>query len=298
MLDALRATSEPVDALTRHRAPAQRAASSRTAGGAADDRRARRRGPRRRQRSAATRGSSARTRCCAGCCTRLRDPGARPRPRGAAARPRRAGRARDPRGRPRRPPQGLPRDRARCSTPSSTSCRSSRARASSITGTPSGFEDLDEITGGFQPGNLIILAARPSMGKSALVTQHRRERRARQHDRGRSRCSRLEMSEAELAQRFIACRRRSRATTCARAASPRTRWREDPRRRRRARRGAAVRRRLVGPRRCSSPRQGAPAAPAARRRPRADHRRLPAADARRRARSRTASSRSARCRAG
>src|SRR4051795_4466319 len=38
-----------------------------------------------------------------------------------------------------------------------------------IIGTPSGFEDLDSITGGFQPGNLIILAARPSMGKSALM---------------------------------------------------------------------------------------------------------------------------------
>ena len=31
----------------------------------------------------------------------------------------------------------------------------------SLTGTPSGFKDLDEITGGFQAGNLIIIAARP-----------------------------------------------------------------------------------------------------------------------------------------
>jgi replicative DNA helicase len=35
----------------------------------------------------------------------------------------------------------------------------------SLIGTPSGFRDLDDITGGFQPGNLIVLAARPAMGK-------------------------------------------------------------------------------------------------------------------------------------
>jgi len=38
-----------------------------------------------------------------------------------------------------------------------------------VTGTPSGFRDLDRITSGFQPGNLVVVAARPSMGKSALA---------------------------------------------------------------------------------------------------------------------------------
>ncbi len=37
-----------------------------------------------------------------------------------------------------------------------------------VTGVPSGFRDLDRLTSGFQPGNLVIIAARPSMGKSAL----------------------------------------------------------------------------------------------------------------------------------
>jgi replicative DNA helicase len=37
-----------------------------------------------------------------------------------------------------------------------------------VTGVPSGFKDLDEMTTGFQPNDLIILAARPSMGKTAF----------------------------------------------------------------------------------------------------------------------------------
>jgi replicative DNA helicase len=38
-----------------------------------------------------------------------------------------------------------------------------------VTGTPSGFRDIDRLTSGFQRGNLIVVAARPSMGKSALA---------------------------------------------------------------------------------------------------------------------------------
>ena len=45
----------------------------------------------------------------------------------------------------------------------------------SVTGVPSGFKDLDERTAGFQPSELIIVAARPSMGKTAFclnIAQH------------------------------------------------------------------------------------------------------------------------------
>jgi replicative DNA helicase len=38
-----------------------------------------------------------------------------------------------------------------------------------VTGLPTGFEDLDKLTGGFRSGNIIVVAARPSMGKTALA---------------------------------------------------------------------------------------------------------------------------------
>ncbi|MQA31009.1 MAG: replicative DNA helicase [Luteitalea sp.] len=43
------------------------------------------------------------------------------------------------------------------------------ARKELVTGVPTGFTDLDEITAGLQPSDLVIVAARPSMGKTSLV---------------------------------------------------------------------------------------------------------------------------------
>ncbi|WP_188564265.1 replicative DNA helicase [Undibacterium terreum] len=43
-----------------------------------------------------------------------------------------------------------------------------RDHTSDITGVPTGFADLDRMTSGLQPGDLIIVAGRPSMGKTAF----------------------------------------------------------------------------------------------------------------------------------
>jgi replicative DNA helicase len=42
-------------------------------------------------------------------------------------------------------------------------------RGGELTGIPTGFRDLDQITGGLQAGELIVIAARPSMGKTAFA---------------------------------------------------------------------------------------------------------------------------------
>jgi replicative DNA helicase len=69
-----------------------------------------------------------------------------------------------------------------------------------ITGVSSGFKDLDEMTSGFQPADLIIVAARPSMGKTALclnVAAH-----AAHEGTGVAVFS-LEMSKEALVQRLL-----------------------------------------------------------------------------------------------
>ncbi len=92
----------------------------------------------------------------------------------------------------------------------------------SLTGTPSGFKDLDEITGGFQPGNLIIIAARPAMGKSALVCNIA-ENASVEHGKAVALFS-LEMAEAELAQRFVASQARIKGEELRKGRVSEQRW--------------------------------------------------------------------------
>lgn len=71
----------------------------------------------------------------------------------------------------------------------------------SITGVPSGFVDLDRLTSGFQPSDLIIVAARPSMGKTALclnIAQHAAVRK-----QVPVAIFSLEMSKGQLVQRML-----------------------------------------------------------------------------------------------
>ncbi|WP_113661634.1 replicative DNA helicase [Pedobacter nanyangensis] len=44
-----------------------------------------------------------------------------------------------------------------------------RTKTDGLTGVPSGFTDLDRVTGGWQKSDLVIIAARPAMGKTAFV---------------------------------------------------------------------------------------------------------------------------------
>ena len=90
-----------------------------------------------------------------------------------------------------------------------------------LTGTPSGFKDLDEKTGGFQPGNLVILAARPSMGKSALVANIAENAVLAGHAVA---LFSLEMSESELAQRFVASQARIKGEDLRRGKVAESRW--------------------------------------------------------------------------
>ena len=91
----------------------------------------------------------------------------------------------------------------------------------SLSGTPSGFTDIDGMTGGFQPGNLVIIAARPSMGKSALVANIAENAVL---DGFPVALFSLEMSESELAQRFVASQAKIKGEELRRGKVAEARW--------------------------------------------------------------------------
>lgn len=69
--------------------------------------------------------------------------------------------------------------------------------AGALSGIPTGVESLDALTGGWQPGNLVIVAARPGMGKSAYALQASMAA-------GRTLFFSLEMTAGELMERATA----------------------------------------------------------------------------------------------
>ena len=68
-------------------------------------------------------------------------------------------------------------------------------------GVPTGFRDIDDVTQGLQPGQMVVVAGRPAMGKSTLGIDFARS--AALHHNMTAVVFSLEMSRVELAQRII-----------------------------------------------------------------------------------------------
>ena len=144
-----------------------------------------------------------------------------------------------------------------------------------ITGVASGFNDLDEMTSGFQPADLIIVAARPSMGKTAFmlnIAQHA----AIEHNVPVAFFS-LEMSKESLVQRMLTSRGAHRRAAAAQGHAARRRLPAPRARRRHPQLGADLDRRHAGHHAARDALQGAP--PQGGLGHRHGHRRLPAAHA-------------------
>ena len=72
-----------------------------------------------------------------------------------------------------------------------------------LKGTPSGFKDLDRMTGGFQKGDLIILSVRPSMGKTALALNFAINSIIKRNGKGTVAIFSVEMPKEQLMRRIL-----------------------------------------------------------------------------------------------
>ncbi len=78
-----------------------------------------------------------------------------------------------------------------------------RHRSHEITGVPTGYRILDRITFGWQPGELIVIAARPSVGKSALAINLARNAAANPHKPTPVGFFSLEMGRSDITKRIL-----------------------------------------------------------------------------------------------
>jgi replicative DNA helicase len=78
-----------------------------------------------------------------------------------------------------------------------------RQKDESLTGVPSGFKSIDDITHGWQNTDLIILAARPSVGKTAFALNLARNAALHSYKPTPVGFFSLEMSESQLVQRIL-----------------------------------------------------------------------------------------------
>jgi replicative DNA helicase len=89
-------------------------------------------------------------------------------------------------------------------------------------GIKTGLEDYDHVTGGLKPGQLIVVAARPSMGKSALVLQWALH--MARSTGGSAALFSLEMGDDELGQRMLTNRARVRGAKMRNAGFDDSEW--------------------------------------------------------------------------
>ena len=96
------------------------------------------------------------------------------------------------------------------------------SKPGSVTGVPSGLMDLDDMTSGFHPGELIIVAGRPGMGKTALALSMGRNAAVLEKT-GVGMFS-LEMANHQLAMRLLCAEGRVDSHLVRTGKLPKTQW--------------------------------------------------------------------------
>jgi len=96
------------------------------------------------------------------------------------------------------------------------------SKPGSVTGVPSGLMDLDDMTSGFHPGELIIIAGRPGMGKTALALTMGRNAAVLEKT-GVGMFS-LEMANHQLAMRLLCAEGRVDSHLVRTGKLPKTQW--------------------------------------------------------------------------